>query len=308
MRGSSSPQAAEDARGVLDAARARLRLWGFDEEQIAALEARRAPSLRVTIRSPIGGIVTEKMVVAGQYVMEGTELYTVADLSQVWMTAYVPESGMGSVFEGQGVEIRSDALPGESFAGTVRFVWPVLDRETRTLRVRADVPNPGLRLRPGMYVDAILAGGRAPRGGQASPPVAAAVLYTCPMHPEVVSDKPGSCPICGMRLVKQELPAGGGVLAVPESAVIQTGTRSVVYLEREPGVFDAVEVELGTPTQGYIPVLSGLTAGERVVTRGAFLVDAEIRLNPAAAGSYFGSSRGPSSGSGSTSGDDGHRH
>jgi hypothetical protein len=82
--------------------------------------------------------------------------------------------------------------------------------------------------------------------------------------------------------------------------VIQTGTRSVVYVEREPGTFDAVEVRVGRLAGGYYPVLHGLTAGERVVTRGAFLVDAEIRLNPAAAGSYFGASGSPSSGEGAT--------
>jgi Cu(I)/Ag(I) efflux system membrane fusion protein len=233
-------------------------------------------------------------VVAGQYVTEGTELYTVEDLSQVWMTAHVPESGIGAVTEGQEVEILSPALPGERFEGRLRFLWPVLDPETRTLRVRADVPNPGRRLRPGMYVDAILRGAATAGGGGASgrAPAAAAARYSCPMHPEIVSDRPGSCPICGMFLVKEERPPAGETLAVPESAVIRTGTRSIVYVERGPGIFDAVEVQLGAPSGGSYPVLSGLAAGERVVTAGAFLVDAEIRLNPAAAGSYFGASGG----------------
>jgi Cu(I)/Ag(I) efflux system membrane fusion protein len=126
------------------------------------------------------------------------------------------------------------------------------------------------------------------------------------MCPEVLASEPGDCPVCGMKLVKQEVAPAGAVLAVPESAVIDTGARKVVYLEREPGVFDALAVELGPLTQGYYPVLSGLVAGDRVVTSGAFLVDAELRLNPAAAGSYFGASGGPSPAAPAGSGE--HRH
>jgi hypothetical protein len=114
------------------------------------------------------------------------------------------------------------------------------------------------------------------------------------MHPEVVRDAPGKCEKCGgMELEKTELPGGGGaadVLAVPESAVVDTGARKVVYVESSPGVFDAREVVLGPRAGVHYPVVKGLAAGARVATAGAFLIDAETRLNPAAAGAYFGAS------------------
>jgi Cu(I)/Ag(I) efflux system membrane fusion protein len=289
----SGSAAIETAQSVLDAARERLRLWGITGRQIETIDREGTPSLAMTVESPASGIVTQKDVLEGQYVSEGTELYTVADLATVWMTANVYEDEMDRVKLGQKVEITSDALPGKALRGTISFVWPSVDPATRTLRIRADIPNPQLELRPGMYVEARLESGN---GGASTPPAAAPVRYTCPMHPQVISDQPGRCPICGMFLVKMEAPANPGVLAVPESAVIDTGERKVVYLEREEGIFDAVEVTLGPLSDGFYPVRSGLASGDRVVTRGAFLVDAELRLNPGAAGSYFGASGGPAAG------------
>jgi len=211
----------------------------------------------------------------------------VTDLTRVWGNAFVYENDLASVRVGQAAEVTSPALPGRRFAGRIAFVAPTLDAETRTARVRVDIPNPDLALRPGMYTDVsiVLEGGGASAGG-----VTGRVSYTCPMDPQVVEDHPGKCPICGMDLERTEAPTDGGTLAVPESAVIDSGTRRVVYREAEPGVFDAIEVELGPAADGFYPVLGGLRAGERVVTQGAFLVDAEVRLNPAAAGSYFGAS------------------
>jgi Cu(I)/Ag(I) efflux system membrane fusion protein len=293
-------QAVADAEGVLAATRERLILWGIDEGQIDQLARQQTPLLRMTIHSPIGGIVTLKEVMEGQYVMEGTGLYTVADLSNVWMTAFVYESDIGRVEVGQSAQVTTRALPGRVFAGKVSFVWPSLDAATRTLKLRIDVANPQLALKPGMYGDAIV------EAGAAAATSASAVRYICPMDPEVVSDRPGSCPICGMFLERVAAAPQAGVLAIPESAVIDTGTRKVVYLEREPGIFDAVEVELGPLGGGFYPVLAGLSPGDRIVMQGAFLVDAELRLNPGAAGSYFGASGGPSATGGSGAG--GHQH
>ena len=89
-------------------------------------------------------------------------------------------------------------------------------------------------------------------------------------------------------------PPQGVVLTVPELAVIDTGAKKTVYVEHEPGVFDGIEVELGPPSGGFYPVVKGLRAGDRVAAAGAFLVDAETRLNPAAGAAYVGASGGPS--------------
>jgi hypothetical protein len=115
------------------------------------------------------------------------------------------------------------------------------------------------------------------------------------MHPKVVADRAGaSCDECGgMALIARVVTYAprGEVLAVPERAVIDTGTRAVVYLERMPGVFDGVEVRLGPRCGAFYPVVEGLEAGQSVASAGAFLIDAETRLNPALAAGYFGASR-----------------
>lgn len=118
--------------------------------------------------------------------------------------------------------------------------------------------------------------------------------WWCPMHPAVTAEKSGaSCDACdGMKLVPRIIAFAppGQVLAVPESAVIDTGTRRVVYLERMPGVYEAVEIKLGPRCGDSYPVVAGLGPGQRVVTTGAFLVDAETRLSPSLAAAYFGAS------------------
>ncbi len=118
------------------------------------------------------------------------------------------------------------------------------------------------------------------------------VRWWCPMHPEVTSERAGSkCDACGgmvlvPRLVSYRLP--GTVLAIPASAVIDDGAQALVYVESGPGMFDARAVALGPRCGSAFPVVSGLQPGDRVVAQGAFLVDAETRLNPSLAASYFG--------------------
>jgi hypothetical protein len=120
-----------------------------------------------------------------------------------------------------------------------------------------------------------------------------AVGYYCPLTPDRLLDKPGNCPLDNMptRLARVEK-----VPAVPELAVIDTGLRKIAYVEREPGVFWMVEVKCGPRAGEFYPVLEGLKVGDKVATAGAFLVDAENRLNPAITAQYFGASGGPSGG------------
>jgi Cu(I)/Ag(I) efflux system membrane fusion protein len=130
------------------------------------------------------------------------------------------------------------------------------------------------------------------------------LVWWCPMHPKVTSDKPGGqCDECGgMKLVPKLtlLAKKGEVLAVAERAVIDTGSKQIVYVEREPGQFEGVQVQLGPRSGGFYPVIKGLEPGDRVAAAGSFLVDAETRLNPAAAATYIGASGGPSTGKSAT--------
>lgn len=292
--------AVERDRTLVDAARSRLTLWGLWPEQVEAIEKSGKASPTVDVLAPLAGIVTKKTVVAGDYVAEGAALFDVADLSTVWVKARVYEDDLGVVAVGQKVSATASAYPGETFEGTVVFVDPFLDRATRTADLRVDLPNPGGRLKPGMYVAATVRVAFADVEPFRSMPRPLAsdktrVIWTCPMHPQIVRDAAGDCPICGMHLVKKEVPAVGpkDVLAVPETAVVDTGKRKIVYVESSPGVFDAHEVVLGPRAGIDYPVVKGLDAGMRVATAGSFLIDAETRLNPAAAGSYFGASAAP---------------
>ncbi len=135
-------------------------------------------------------------------------------------------------------------------------------------------------------------------GEHAHGAAATRTVYECPMHPEATQDTPGTCEACGgMELIPREVPLDDDPrhpLVLPVDAVIDTGRRRVVYREVEPGVYDAVEVVVGRRVGDFYPVISGVRLGERVVSRGAFLVDAEARLSPAATSSYFGASGGPS--------------
>jgi membrane fusion protein, copper/silver efflux system len=120
--------------------------------------------------------------------------------------------------------------------------------------------------------------------------------FWCPMHPEVTADKPGAvCRQCGGMVLQPKVASyapRGQVLAIPQSAVVDTGARKVVFVEAMPGMFDAVEVALGPRCGDYYPVVRGLEPGQEVAISGAFLLDAETRLNPSLAAGYFGAGRG----------------
>jgi Cu(I)/Ag(I) efflux system membrane fusion protein len=158
----ASADAIRAADQLVAASRDRLRLWGIGEKQIATLEEARKPELALTFRSPITGTVMQKMVVEGQYVAEGADLYLLADLSRVWLVAQVYEYELGNLRVGEGAEATVSARPGQTFRGRVAFIDPVLDRDTRSARIRIDLSNPGNRLKPGMFADATLEAPAAP--------------------------------------------------------------------------------------------------------------------------------------------------
>jgi Cu(I)/Ag(I) efflux system membrane fusion protein len=137
------------------AAREKLRLLGFSKQQIEDVIKKGTPSDHITLHSPMGGVVIHKDVLEGMYVETGTRIYTIADLSQVWVILEAYESDLPWTKLGEHVYFQTEAFPGETFKGRIVFVDPVVNEKTRTIRVRLQVPNPGMKLKPGMFVRAV---------------------------------------------------------------------------------------------------------------------------------------------------------
>jgi multidrug efflux pump subunit AcrA (membrane-fusion protein) len=246
-------------------ARDRLQLWGIDDDQIKEILRTGRTATRMTVRSPISGHVIKKYQVEGEYVEEGARLYDVADLSTVWIEAQVYEDQIAFLKEGLPVTATTKAFPSREFCGKVAFIYPFLDTNTRTVRVRFDMHNPGNELRRGMYATITLE------------------------VPAVQLDALAKDASQDERRMQEH----GLVLAVPERAVVDTGSRKIVYRESELDTFEGVDVQLGPRCGAFYPVLRGLRAGDRVATVGAFLIDAETRLTAGASSTYFGASAGP---------------
>jgi Cu(I)/Ag(I) efflux system membrane fusion protein len=146
-------RSAERARRLLDASRRRLAYWDIAPAQIDRVERSGEPQKTLTLRAPASGIVVEKGVVEGSRVAPGMNLYRIADLSIVWVEGEVFEKDLSLVRVGQRARITFEAYPGEAFQGTVTYVYPSVTMEARTGRVRIELANPGLRLKPGMYAE-----------------------------------------------------------------------------------------------------------------------------------------------------------
>lgn len=144
---------------LAQSARDRLSFLGLGAAQINALERGRRADQRVRITAPIGGVVADLGVRQGAQVAPGMSLFSLVDLSSVWLIAEVPEDQVGWIDTGKPVEARAKALPGEVFEGRVEYIYPELSPVTRTVRVRARLANPKLKLRPGMVADVTLFGG-----------------------------------------------------------------------------------------------------------------------------------------------------
>jgi membrane fusion protein, copper/silver efflux system len=227
---------------TLEATRERLHVhFGMTEEQIVETESTKQPRMSVTFHSPIHGTVISKEVQEGQYVDEGTVLYKLVDLSNVWIYLDVYEKDIRFVKIGTRVSFTSDTYPNERFHGTVTFIEPVINEETRTIRVRIESNNPNGKLKPNMFVQANI-----------------------------------------------DVPFTGKVL-VPTSAIINTGKRSIVWVEVKPNVFEPRDVVVGMSSEADSEILSGLLEGEQIAVSGGFLIDSESALRkPSAADPHEG--------------------
>lgn len=277
--------------------RRKLRLLGMDDDQIQEIERNGKPVTHVRIRSPIQGHVIRKYALEGDYVNEGEKLYLVAGLATVWIEAQFYENELSFLRVGQTVRATTPAIPNRVFEGRVSFVHPHLDQSTRTLTVRFDMANPHHELRPGMYatvqavIPATVLTGFGSRGDEWTPAPIVSVVQS--LFAPSISGPASGFDFLLSAAQRQTLQQQQAVLAVPGNAVIDTGSRKIVYRQASPGVYEGVEVQLGPRCGDYYPVVGGLKAGERVATNGSFLIDAETRLNPAAGSTYFGASGGP---------------
>lgn len=148
---SAAEEAWRSAQAMLEASRRRLAYWDITPEQIDRLERTSEVTKTLTLVSPVNGIVLEKDVLEGQRVMPGMRLYRIADLSEMWVEGEVFEQDLRFVHEAAQAHIEVAAYPGEHIMGRVSFVYPTVDAQSRTNRMRVTVPNPDLRLKPGMF-------------------------------------------------------------------------------------------------------------------------------------------------------------
>ena len=156
LKDSPIPSISQNGDGLVASAKQRLMLFGVKESQIAELEKAGKPNIRLPIYTPHSGIVIEKMVQQGQYVNTGDVLFSIADLSTVWVEMEVYENEFPNIHIGQQVEIRSQSFPARPFSGRISFIYPFLDPKTRTVKARVEMPNPRMKLKPDMFVNAVI--------------------------------------------------------------------------------------------------------------------------------------------------------
>lgn len=215
----------------------RLENLNVPSEVIAQIERTRQVPPTFVWPSPRDGVVLMRNATEGMKMSAGDVLFRIADLSTVWVLADVPEYDLVNVRVGQSATIRVRSLPGQTFQGRVALIYPQVDSQTRSTKVRIEIANPDGALRPDMYTDVEIA-------ASASRPV----------------------------------------VVVPDSAVIDTGTRQVVILDKGEGRFEPREVKIGLQGGGLTEIRNGVATGDRVVVAANFLIDAESNLKAALTG------------------------
>lgn len=247
----------ESTRAMLDATRERLRLLGLSREQIAEIEARGQGADRLELLAPVGGVVTERLAAAGDYVETGQAIYKLADLTQLWAQLEVYEADLPWLALGQAATFTTQAGPGEQFSGRVTFIDPLVNEQTRTVRVRVEVPNPDGKLKPGMFIRGIL---HARAGAKTNP----ASQHTAHAAPTSARAETETDP-----------------LVIPATAALITGRRAVVYVQTpnaDRPTYEARDVVLGVKAGPWYVVREGLEEGELVVSHGAFKIDSELQI------------------------------
>ncbi|MFS8049483.1 efflux RND transporter periplasmic adaptor subunit [Rhizobium sp. BR 314] len=212
----------------------RLKNLGVPQEVIDTIADSRQVPTSITYVAPRDGIVLERMATTGMMAKPGDVLFRIADISNVWVMADVPEYDLASVKSGAEVNVTIRSLPGRMFKGVVDLIYSEVDMQTRTTKVRIELPNPDGVLLSNMYAD-----------------------------------------------VEIEAGAPNPVVAVPSSAVVDTGDRQVVFIDKGDGKFEPKDVKLGVRGENQTEIAEGVVAGDRVVVAANFLLDAESNLNSA---------------------------
>lgn len=230
--------ASRPADSVVEAARRKLLYFDISEAQIKDLEISQKPQKNMLFYAPFTGFVIEKHIVQGKSVMPGESLYKLADISRIWVLADAYESDLPYVSRGLEATVELPYFPGEKLAGKIAYIYPYLENETRTVKVRIEVANPDFKLKPEMY---------------------------------------------GTVQMKINL---GQKLTVPATAVLDSGTRKLIFIAEGEGHFEPREVRLGARAGDYYEVLEGAKDGDRVVTSANFLIDSESKLKLALQGAH----------------------
>ncbi len=288
-RASGLQRLVETQQRLYEGAREKLIVrFALTPEQVDRVLREGRAQTHVTLYSPIAGTVIRKPKLEGQYVKAGQVLYEVADLSTVWLQVQLYPEEAALVRYGQRVEATVQSIPGRSFQGRVAFIDPVVDEKTRTVDVRVVLPNPEGLLKVGDYAVATIRVPVVPPGYETpqlyDPELAG--KWISPVHPEIIRDEPGKCPICGVDLVParelgyadQPVPHPK-VVVIPRDAVLAVGGHSVVYVETDPGRFEIRRVTLGPLVdEETIVVWEGIAPGEHVARSGNFLIDSQMQL------------------------------
>lgn len=288
MRYSQIGSTLSTQRALLVNAKRKLKELGMSNAQIDMLKKTRKAKSRLVMNSPVSGTVIQKNAIEGSYVKAGQIIYKVADLSTVWLLLDMFPEETAFLKFGLKVKARVRSAPGQVFEGRISFISPVIDKKTRTVRIRVEIPNPQGVLRPGDYANAYI---RVPVGknGVSSktydPELAG--KYISPMHPQKIGDKPGKCPICGMDMLAADTFGYTAdqvdiekVVAVPRDATLSVGRGHVAFVEKDNGYFFLQELVLGPVVEGNrVVVLKGLRPGDTIASRGVFLIDSQMQLS-----------------------------
>jgi len=211
-------------------AKTKLLLWDISESQIDRLEKSKKPTTLVEILSPASGYIISKSIIEGGHVKPGRTLFQIADIKKVWILGDIYENELPFIKLGQKVTITSQSFPGRYYSGTISYIYPNLNLQTRSVKIRIEMENSEEILKPGMFTNI-------------------------------------------------QIEVNTGIhLAVPESAVLNSGIRQIVFISKGNGIFIPNEVDTGSLVNGYYPIQNGLAKGDVVVSSANFFLDSESQL------------------------------